>query len=303
MPEDEGARAPEHEGRERDDGWTVARVVAWATDDFRRRGLDSPRLDAELLLAHVLGVDRLRLLLDAGRMLTKPELLVYRELIVRRRRAEPVAYILGVREFYGHSLRVGPSVLVPRPDTETLVEVALDRTRAAHLYGEALDLCTGSGCVAIAFARRRPTWRVTGVDVSPEAVTVARENVERAGAALNAHVLQGDLDATLPDGARYDLITANPPYIPTADLATLPADVREHEPRLALDGGADGLDVIRRVVAVAQWRLRPRGVLAIEVGHDQAARATALLEAARFTGVERRKDYGGIERVVSGALG
>jgi release factor glutamine methyltransferase len=304
MPENEGpTRAPEHEARERDEEWTIARVLTWATDDFRRRGLDSPRLDAELLLSHVLGVDRLRLLLDAGRTLAKPELLAYRELIVRRRRAEPVAYILGVREFYGHSLRVGPSVLVPRPDTETLVEVALDRTRVAHLYGEAMDLCTGSGCVAIAFARRRPTWRVTAVDVSPEAVAVARENIERAGATFNAHVLEGDLDAPLPGGARYDLVTANPPYIPTADLATLPADVRDHEPRLALDGGADGLDLVRRVIAVAQRRLRPRGVLAVEVGHDQAARVAALLDAAGFTGVERRKDYGGIERVVSGALG
>lgn len=303
MPENEGpARAPDQSERH-DDEWTIARVVAWATDDFQRRGLDSPRLDAELLLSHILGVDRLRLLLDAGRTLTKPELMAYRELIVRRRRAEPIAYILGVREFYGHSLRVGPSVLVPRPDTETLVEVALDRTRSKHLYGDALDLCTGSGCVAIAFAKKRPTWRVTAVDVSGDAVAVARENVERAGATFTAHVLEGDLDAPLPEGARFDLVTANPPYIPTADLATLPADVREHEPRLALDGGADGLDLVRRVVEVARQRLRPGGVLAVEVGHDQAARASALLDRAGFASVDRRKDYGGIERVVSGVHG
>ncbi|HVW25079.1 MAG TPA: peptide chain release factor N(5)-glutamine methyltransferase [Polyangiaceae bacterium] len=303
MPEDEGpARAPD-QSEQRDDEWTIARVVAWATDDFRRRGLDSPRLDAELLLSHVLGVERLRLLLDASRTLTKPELMAYRELIVRRRRAEPVAYIVGVREFYGHSLRVGPSVLVPRPDTETLVEVALHRTRRAHLYGDALDLCTGSGCVAIAFAKKRPTWRVTAVDVSRDAVAVARENVERAGATFTAHVLEGDLDTPLPGGARFDLVTANPPYIPTADLATLPADVREHEPHLALDGGADGLDLVRRVVEVARQRLRPGGVLAVEVGHDQAARTSALLDGAGFTSVERRRDYGGIERVVSGVRG
>jgi release factor glutamine methyltransferase len=194
-------------------------------------------------------------------------------------------------------------VLVPRPDTETLVEVALDRTRGTHLYGQALDLCTGSGCVAIAFARKRPTWRVTGVDISPEAVAVARENVERSGATFGADVLQGDLDAPLPEGARYDLITANPPYIPTPELAALPADVRDHEPHLALDGGADGLDVVRRIVAVAGRRLRGGGILAVEVGHDQAARAVALLEAAGFAAVERRRDYGGIERVVSGARG
>jgi release factor glutamine methyltransferase len=275
-------------------------VLAWATDDFRRRGLESPRLDAELLLGHVLGADRMRLLIDAARTLTKDELLAYRALIVRRRRAEPVAYILGAREFHGHSLRVGPSVLVPRPDTETLVEVALDRTRSAHLYGEALDLCTGSGCVAIAFARRRPTWRVTGVDISRDAVAVARANVERIGVAATTDIAEGDLDAPLAADARFDLITANPPYIPTADLATLPPDVRDHEPRLALDGGADGLDLVRRVVELARRRLRTGGLIALEIGHDQASRAAALLGAAGFTAVERRKDYGGIERVVSG---
>ena len=296
-------RPPASGDQERDEPWTIARVVAWAADDFRRRGLDSPRLDAELLLSHVLGVDRLRLLIDAGRTLSKAELLAYRELIVRRRKAEPVAYILGAREFDGHVLHVGPGVLVPRPDTETLVEVALERTRRAHLHGDALDLCTGSGCVAIAFARRRPNWRVTGVDVSPDAVAVARANLERAGATFGAHIVNGDMDSALPDAARFDLVTANPPYIPTEELATLPADVRDHEPRLALDGGADGLAVVRRVVDVAQRRLHAGGVLAVEVGHDQAARVTTLLEAAGFTAVERRKDYGGVERVVSGVRG
>ncbi|HEX4341404.1 MAG TPA: peptide chain release factor N(5)-glutamine methyltransferase [Polyangiaceae bacterium] len=301
MPDAAGASgAPGGTESARDEDWTIARVLGWATDDFRRRGLDSPRLDAELLLCHVLGVDRLRLIVDSGRTLTKTELLAYRELIVRRRRAEPVAYILGVREFHGHALRVGPSVLVPRPDTETLVDVALDRTRSAHLFGEALDLCTGSGCVAIAFARRRPTWRVTGVDVSPDAVATARINVERVGATFSTSIALGDLDAPLEASARFDLITANPPYIPTGELATLPADVRDHEPHLALDGGADGLDIVRRVVDVARRRLRPGGVLALEIGHDQASRTAALLADKGFVAVERRKDYGGIERVVSG---
>jgi release factor glutamine methyltransferase len=287
---------------DRDEDWTVGRVVAWATDDFRRRGLESPRLDAELLLCHVLGVDRLRLLLEAGRALPKSELGRYRELIMRRRRAEPVSYIVGVREFHGLAIRVDRHVLVPRPDTETLVDVALDRTREAHLFGEALDLCTGSGCVAIAFARRRPTWRVTGVDISPQAVAVARSNVERLGAAWGTHIVQGDLDAPLADSARFDLVTANPPYIPTGELATLPADVRDHEPHLALDGGEDGLHLVRRVIDAAHRRLREGGLVALEVGHDQAARVAKLLRAAGFTDVESRKDYGGIERVVSGRL-
>lgn len=276
--------------------------MAWATDDFSRRGLDSPRLDAELLLCHVLGVDRLRLLLDAARTLSKSELVRFREFIVRRRRAEPIAYIVGVREFHGLAVRVDRHVLVPRPDTETLVEVALDRTRNEHLFGEALDLCTGSGCVAIAFARRRPTWRVTGVDISSEAVRVARVNVERLGAAWGTHIIEGDLDAPLPDSARFDLVTANPPYIPTGDLPSLPPDVRDHEPHIALDGGKDGLALVRGVIDAARRRLRPGGIAALEVGYDQAARVAELFSAAGFVAVERRKDYGGIERVVSGQL-
>lgn len=282
------------------DDWTVARVLTWATDDFRRRGLDSPRLDAELLLAHVLAVERVRLIIDSARALAPRELTAFRELIQRRRRAEPVAYILGVREFFGLCFRVDPRVLVPRPDTETLVEVALKRTEDAYLHGEALDLCTGSGCVALAFGARRPTWFVTGSDISPGAIAVARENAARLGGVRNARFLVSDTDAAFPTGARFDLVTANPPYIPSGDIAALGPDVRDHEPRLALDGGGDGLDVVRRVIEAAHQRLKPDGLVALEVGHDQAARAAALLEGAGFTDVERTKDYGGIERVVSG---
>jgi release factor glutamine methyltransferase len=279
--------------------WTIGRVLTWATEDFRRRGLDSPRLDAELLLAHVLRADRVKLLVDASRALETNELSRYRELIQRRRKAEPVAYIVGTREFHGLSVRVDSRVLVPRPDTETLVEVALERTQDAHLYGEALDLCTGSGCVAIAVARRRSTWRITGVDVSPDAVAVARANAARLGAIWGVHFVVSDLDAALPEKARFHLLTANPPYIPTAEIAGLPADIRDHEPRLALDGGKDGLDVMRRVIDVAARRLEKDGIVALEVGHDQADRVAALLTAAGFSDVSKRRDYGGIERVVS----
>jgi release factor glutamine methyltransferase len=283
--------------------WTVGRVITWATDDFRRRGLDSPRLDAELLLAHVLGVDRVRLFVDSARALAPRELTAFRELIQRRRRAEPIAYILGVREFFGLRFLVDKRVLVPRPDTETLVEVALERTKDAHLYGEALDVCTGSGCVALAFGARRPTWLVTGSDISADAVAVARDNAERLGGARNTRFVVSDVDAALPPDTRFDLVTGNPPYIPSGDIAALGADVRDHEPRLALDGGPDGLDVVRRVIEAARRRLRPHGLVALEVGYDQAARVATLLENAGFTDVERTKDYGGIERVVSGRQG
>ncbi len=163
-----------------------------------------------------------------------------------------------------------------------------------------LDLCTGSGCVAIAFAKERPTWRVTAVDLSPDAAAVARENVQRAGVVHNVGVLEGDLFAALPKGAEFELITANPPYIPSAEIAGLDADVRDFEPRLALDGGADGLHVTRRLVGEAMRYLSPGGLLALEGGFDQAPAVAALLEASGFSQIARSKDLAGVERVVSG---
>jgi len=280
--------------------WTVAKVLAWATDDFRRRGLESPRLDAELLLAMALGVDRIRLIVDSARVLAPNELAAVRELIQRRRRREPIAYIRSEREFYGLAMRVDARVLVPRPDTETLVEVALERTRDAYLDGDLLDLCTGSGCVAIAFSRRRPTWRVTGIDVSAPAIDVARMNSVRSGTALGVRFVVSDLDRALPDEASFDLVTANPPYVPTDEIAVLEADIREYEPRLALDGGKDGLEVIRLVVRAATRRLRPGGVAALEVGAGQAPTVARFLSDEGFTAVRTHVDYGGHERVVSG---
>jgi release factor glutamine methyltransferase len=280
--------------------WSIKRVLAWATDDFKRRGNKSARLDAELLLGEALGLDRIKLIVEAERPLAEGELVRYRDLIKRRRASEPIAYILGRREFFALPMRVDRRVLIPRPDTEILVETALNATRAEHLYGRMLDLCTGSGCVAIAFAKERPTWRVTAVDLSPDAASVARENVQRAGVVHNLAVLEGDLFAALPAGAVFELITANPPYIPSADIAGLDADVRDFEPRLALDGGADGLDITRRLVSEAMRYLSPGGRLALEGGFDQAPAVAQLLETAGFSEIARAKDLAGIERVVSG---
>jgi release factor glutamine methyltransferase len=280
--------------------WTIQRVLAWAAEDFATRGLDSSRLDAELLLGHALRLDRVRLILEFQRELSPDELARYRELIRRRRTGEPVAYVLGCREFYGLMMRVDPRVLIPRPDTETLVEVALARTRTRSMFGHALDLCTGSGCVAIAFAKHRPTWRVRGVDVSSGALAVARENALRLGAIWNVSWLEGDLFAPLPNGERFDLIAANPPYIPNPDVERLEPGIRDFEPRLALSGGADGLEVTHRIVREAAARLRPAGVLAVEVEAGRANEVAELLERAGFEAIERTRDYGGHERVVSG---
>ncbi|MBM4361879.1 MAG: peptide chain release factor N(5)-glutamine methyltransferase [Deltaproteobacteria bacterium] len=280
--------------------WTVGSVLGFAVEDFQRRGLPSARLDAELLLCHVLGLRRIDLLLERERELAAAELASYRGLIQRRRRAEPVAYLVGTREFYGLPFRVDARVLVPRPDTETLVDVALARTQAVDLAARALDLCTGSGCVALALARSRPTWSVTGVDLSPDALVVARDNAARLGLIQHVAFVEGDLDTPLPEGARYDVITANPPYVPTAELAELDADVRDHEPRLALDGGPDGLALLRRIIERSSSRLTEGGLLVLEVGYGQAEPVAALLAERGFTGIERRRDLGGIDRVVCG---
>lgn len=280
--------------------WTIKRTLLWASDDFRRRGIESPRLDAELLLAHALGWERIRLFVDSDQELSPEELGRYRELIKRRRTHEPIAYLIGQREFYGLDFRVDRRVLVPRPDTEILVEVALTRTQERDMFGRGLDLCTGSGCVAIAFARQRPTWQLTGVDLDAGALAVAQNNALRLGPFASLHFAQSDLFAALPSGAKFDLITANPPYIPASDIPTLPPDVQNFEPHLALDGGPDGLDLIRRIIADAPLRLVPNGVIALEINYDQAPQVNTILTESGFTEVQVKRDYGGRDRVVSG---
>jgi release factor glutamine methyltransferase len=282
------------------EAWTIRRVLAWAVDDLKKRGFSSPRLDAEVLLCHVLRTDRIRLITDAERPLEKGELTRYRELYQRRRVGEPIAYLVGVREFYGRPFRVDRRVLIPRPDTETLVEVGLERTHHLDLSARVLDLCTGSGCVAISLARERPTTCVLGLDLSADAITVARENLVRLGA-VNCAFGVSDLFAALEGrGAHFDLITANPPYIPDEEIPGLQIDIRGFEPNLALSGGADGLVVVRRIVDEAPRFLAKGGLLAMELMSGQAPAVRALFEARGFSDIVIKKDLGGHERVVSG---
>jgi release factor glutamine methyltransferase len=278
--------------------WTIGSLVKWAIDDFRARGIENPRLDAELLVAHALKIDRMRVILDSARPLEGAELALLRDLVKRRRSYEPIAYLRGEREFYGLKFRVDKRVLVPRPDTETLVDAALARSTHVSMSMRQLDLCTGSGCVAIAMARQRPTAQVYASDISADALAVARENALRLGA-YNVAFVETDLFAAFA-GKRFDVITANPPYIPTAELATLMPDVREHEPRLALDGGVDGLSLVRRIVEDAPSHLEEGGLLAMEIGAGEAPATVALFEARGFTEVRVHRDIARIERVVSG---
>ena len=281
------------------DPWTIESLLKWATDDFRAKGIDSPRLDAEVLLGWATGKSRIDLIMEAKRELAPAELAKFRDAVKRRRMREPVAYVRGHREFFGRTFRVDKRVLVPRPDTETLVEVALERTKHLSMYMRALDLCTGSGCVAISLARERPTSFVVATDLSEDAIAVARDNALRLGAYKMAFFV-GDLFAAVDPKSRFDVITANPPYIPSAEIPKLDADIREFEPKLALDGGGDGLDIARRIVHEAPLHLAPNGILAIEIGYDEADRTRAIFAERGFVDIDTKRDYGKIERGISG---
>jgi release factor glutamine methyltransferase len=276
--------------------WTPLALLGWTQGFFAQKGVDAPRLTAELLLAHALGCDRVRLYLDFDKPLGDPELARYRELVRRRAEGEPTAYLLGAREFHGHRLAVDARVLIPRPETELLVEAGL---AALPERGAALDLGAGTGAVAIALALGRPGARVTSVDVSPGALEVARANAAALGAAVT--FLEGDLFAPLPAGERFDLIASNPPYIPSGELAGLSREVRR-EPRLALDGGPDGLTILRRIVAGAPGWLAPGGTLLLEMHESHLEALPALCRAAGFATAEARRDLAGLPRLTVARL-
>ncbi|UUY06168.1 peptide chain release factor N(5)-glutamine methyltransferase [Svornostia abyssi] len=258
---------------------------------IRASGSDTPRLDAEVLLAHVLGVRREALFLDPGREVAGPQIRDYQAL-VRRRAVEraPVAYLVGTRGFRHLELAVDPRALIPRPETELLVEAALGLPHGARV----LDVGTGSGAIALALADERPDLAITATDVDEDALAVARENAARLG--LDVTFAAGDLLDAVP-GARFDAVLSNPPYIPDGDRAGLPADVRDHEPPGALFAGADGLDVYRRLIPQAA---AAAPLVAVEVGAGQAAAVEALMRAAGLGSVEARPDLAGILRVVVG---
>ena len=263
---------------------------------FKEKGIDSPRLDAELIVGSVLELDRVALYLQHDRPLAEQEVDRIRGLVRRRARREPLAYVLGHREFWSMDLVVRPGVLVPRPDTETLVEAALELVPEGERFFVA-DVGTGSGAVALAIAKERPEARVFATDIADEALRVAKENATRLGLESRVAFLKGPLLDPIPADRPIDLIVSNPPYIPTDDIAGLMPDVRDYEPRVALDGGADGLDVIRALVSAAA---RARRGIAIEVGAGQAETVSALVRKAGFPEVRTRKDLAGIGRVVVG---
>ena len=273
--------------------WTTLAVLSWTSGRFAERGIASARLDAEVLLAHVLKSNRVALYTGFDKPLEEAELAAYRELIKRRLAGEPVAYLVGEQEFWSLPLTVDPRVLIPRRDTETLVEVG---KRAGGV--RVADVATGSGAVALALASELPEAAIVATDASADALAVARLNVERHNLAARVELRQGDLAAPL-DADAHDLIVSNPPYVPSGAIAGLAPEVRR-EPRLALDGGPDGLDVLRRLVPGARARLAAGGTLAVEHGHEQGAAVRELFAAAGFSAIETTRDLAGNDRVTSG---
>ena len=276
------------------DLWTPLKLLGWTQGFFAQKGVDAPRLTAELLLAHALGCDRVRLYLDFDKPMGDPELARYRELVKRRAEGEPTAYLTGAREFAGHRFAVDARVLIPRPETEHVLEAALAALPAPWEGRAALDLGTGSGILAVSLALARPGARVTAVDLSADALAVARANAAALGAAVE--FLQGDLLGPVPADARFDVIVSNPPYVPTGELGGLSREVKR-EPRLALDGGPDGLSVLRRLVASAPGFLVPGGALVLEMHESHEASLPALCLAAGFATAEASRDLAGLPRV------
>ncbi|MGE5180575.1 MAG: peptide chain release factor N(5)-glutamine methyltransferase [Acidobacteriota bacterium] len=280
--------------------WTTLSVLDWTTQRFTTAGIAAARLEAQVLLAHVLACSRVQLYTSFDKPLAEPELARYRELIRRRLAGEPVAYLVQEQEFWGLPFHVDASVLVPRPDTETLIEVArgvrTDRTAACRV----LDLCTGSGAIAVSLARELPAARVIATEVSADAAALARKNAERNAVGDRVDVRVGDLWQPVA-GERFDLIVANPPYVATHVIATLAPEVR-CEPRLALDGGGDGLRFYDRIVAEARAYLEPGGALVVEHGFDQADAVRARFEAAGLTCVTLVHDLGKNPRVTWGIV-
>jgi release factor glutamine methyltransferase len=280
---------------------TVLEVIQRSTEFLAKREIDSPRLQTELLLAHLLKLPRMQLYLNFERPLTPPELDTFRELICRRGQREPLQHIVGSTSFCGLEIAVNRHVLVPRPETELLAErgwTFLNQLAASQARPTALDFGTGSGCLAIALAFKSPASEVCGLDLSADALAVAGGNAARHGLAERIRFFQGDGFSALPTGAKFDLIISNPPYIPTDEIHTLQPEVRDHDPACALDGGLEGLDYYRRLAAEAAGFLSPRGRLMLEFGDGQAGALREIFQEQKWVVEAIEPDYNQKERLL-----
>lgn len=279
---------------DRKEVWTIGKILNWTKQYFEEKGVDSPRLDAEVLLSHILKCDRIHLYVNFDRPLVGDELSSFRQMVKARAQRMPVAYILGEKEFMGHSFRVTPDVLIPRPDTEILVEEAI-RLLAEKEAPRIVDIGTGSGAILLSVLKGTEGSTGVAVDLSPAALAVAKSNGERLGLADRAEFRLGDLYA--PVDGLFDAILSNPPYIPVRDMEGLSPEVKQ-EPEMALVGGADGLDFYRRLIDDAPRYLKEGGIVLFEVGIGEAQDVAELGKRRGFSAQRILPDYAGIDRVV-----
>ncbi len=290
---------------ETDGPWTVERVLNWTRGFFERKQLDSPRLCAELIIAHVLDLSRIKLYTNYSQPLTDEQLKTLRDLVKRAGDEEPIGYLTGKAHFFSLEFDIAPGVLIPRPDTETLVEQVMGLIQ--HTPGfeapRILDLCTGSGAIAIAIAKHVAATQVVATDISEKAIAIAKHNIDKHQLADRVTLLQGDLYEALSqhvDKTAFDIITANPPYIATVQMSQLPKNVRDYEPHSALDGGPDGLDPHRRILASASNYLRTGGRILLEIAYDQHDPAMEMVAAFDdFTDAKILRDHAGHPRVLA----
>lgn len=290
MPNQNSPKAPR---------WTILDVLRWTTEYFKSHDIDSPRLTAEIFLAETLQVGRIDLYLRFEQPLSETERDRVRELVRRRIRREPVAYILGKKEFWGIEFDVTPDVLIPRPDTEFLVQAALDRLpEKADRPVRVIDLGTGSGAIIVSIAATQPEHLYFGTDASLPALHIAAHNAEKAGVADRIRFFAGQWLTPMKAAPFFDMILSNPPYIPTGDIPELAPEIHSYEPLAALDGGTDGLRDIARLITEAPACLVPGGFLMLEIGYDQKDAVVRLAQQhPEFEDVQFIRDYGGHDRV------
>lgn len=282
--------------------WRVIDLIEWTTEYFGRHRIPTPRLDAELLLCHIQQKSRLQLYLQFDMPVFRDQLSRYRELIKQRATHTPVSYLTNHKEFMSLDFYVDGRVLIPRPETEVLVETVLQREKEGCRL---VDIGTGSGAIAISLAANRRDWEIVTTDLSREALAVAQRNAETHNCTDQIQFLHGDLFEPLLNlsDPRFDWIVSNPPYVSTEDTASLSPDVRDHEPEMALFAGAGGLEVIQRIIADAPEFLKPGGKLALEIGYNQSPDIQDLIRSLPvYKRHEVIKDYAGVERIVVASL-
>lgn len=283
--------------------WTIKKLLNWITEHFTEKGLDSPRLNAELLLSHVLDMKRIELYTQFDKPLSKKQLDELHGLVRRAGQNEPIAYLVGKTEFYSLQLNVAPDCMIPRPETELLVERAIEFLRKRTGGQFVCDLCTGCGCIAVAIAKNYPAAHILATDISDAALAVAAQNLEKYELQGRIQLRCGDLfDPIMPqlDVSKFDLIVCNPPYVSAAEYEKLDKNIKDYEPKSALFAGEDGLDIYRRIAEKVDQFLKPDAALMLEIGYGQGQAVRELLDQTGVFGeIKIERDFSDNDRVVT----